>query len=245
MVGCCGWAVRGGKEAYYKQFKTIELQETFYKLPRVETARKWREKAPDDFVFNMKAWQALTHPPTSPTWKRAGITVPKSKQHLYGNLKPSKENMEAWRKTVEIAHAVGAHVVVIQTPASFGYSEENAENAERFFANASTEDFILGWEPRGTWRENGEEVRRICERYNVVHVVDIFRWKPVTRHKIFYTRLHGIGKGEVNYSYRYTREDLEKLREYVFEEMKHSAKGFILFNNVSMAMDAETFKKML
>ena len=46
-VGCCGWA-KSQKE-YFENFPVIELQQTFYKLPDLKTAQKWREKAPKDF----------------------------------------------------------------------------------------------------------------------------------------------------------------------------------------------------
>jgi len=64
-VGCCGWAVKGGRKAYFKKFKLIELQDTFYNLPRVELAMKWRNMAPEDFEYTLKAWQLITHPHTS------------------------------------------------------------------------------------------------------------------------------------------------------------------------------------
>jgi uncharacterized protein YecE (DUF72 family) len=64
-VGCCGFP-RGRKE-YFRQFRLVEVQQTFYKMPDLETAIKWRQEAPTDFEFTLKAWQLITHPPTSPT----------------------------------------------------------------------------------------------------------------------------------------------------------------------------------
>jgi len=244
-TGCCGWAVRGGQEAYFRAFDTIELQTTFYKLPRVETAGKWRERAPRNFVFNMKAWQVVTHPATSPTWRRSGITIQKSKQARYGHLRPTKENFEAWGRTLDVAKALEATLIVIQTPSSFGYTEQNAMNVDKFMSEASTGDFILGWEPRGTWRNHPEEVRRLCERHGITHIVDPFRWRPIARHPVMYLRLHGIGRSEVNYGYRYTEDDLERLSDIVASEMKDRREGYVMFNNISMAEDASRFKHIL
>ena len=245
LVGCCGWAVKGGKKAYYDRFKVIELQDTFYNLPKVETAEKWRREAPGDFTFCMKAWQVITHPPTSPTWRRIRIKIPKTKQRLYGNLQPTKENLEAWEKTVEIARALSAEVVILQTPASFGYSEENHRDAEQFFSTVKTDQFKIGWEPRGSWRENGDKVKQICNDHRLIHVVDPFRWEPLDDNSLFYFRLHGIGRGEVNYSYRYTYEDLLKLKKVVTGLLSTKALGYVMFNNISMADDAARFIKML
>ena len=245
LVGCCGWAVKGGKKAYYGKFRTIELQDTFYNLPKVETAEKWRREAPEDFVFCMKAWQAVTHPPTSPTWRRARVKIPKHKQKNYGNLQPTRENLEAWEKTSEIAKTLSAKVVILQTPASFGYSEENQRNAEQFFSMVKTDQFKIGWEPRGSWREHWDEVERICDTYGLIHVVDPFRWKPLDNGSVFYFRLHGIGRGEVNYSYRYTDDDLYKLKEIVMGLTSPKSLGYVMFNNVSMAEDAGRFLELL
>jgi len=43
-VGCCGFP-RGMKH-YFSQFRLVEVQQTFYKPPQVETALKWRQQAP-------------------------------------------------------------------------------------------------------------------------------------------------------------------------------------------------------
>jgi uncharacterized protein YecE (DUF72 family) len=68
LVGCCGWAVRGGRKAYYREFPGVGVQQTLYKLPKPETIHRWRDEAPSGFVFCMKAWRGVTHLPTSPMW---------------------------------------------------------------------------------------------------------------------------------------------------------------------------------
>ena len=56
-----------------KKFSLVEVEQTFYKLPLVKTAERWRAEAPRGFEFSIKAWQALTHLPTSPTWRRSDL----------------------------------------------------------------------------------------------------------------------------------------------------------------------------
>ena len=50
--------------------KAVEVQHTFYQPPRVETLAKWRAEAPRGFEFTIKAWQLITHQPSSPTYRR-------------------------------------------------------------------------------------------------------------------------------------------------------------------------------
>ena len=42
-VGCCGFPMT--KAEYYRYFPVVEIQQTFYNLPRVQTAARWREEA--------------------------------------------------------------------------------------------------------------------------------------------------------------------------------------------------------
>jgi len=42
-VGCCGFPM--AKADYYRYFPVVEIQQTFYNLPRIQTAGRWREEA--------------------------------------------------------------------------------------------------------------------------------------------------------------------------------------------------------
>ena len=238
-VGCCGWCV--GRSAYYSTYNAVELQDTFYDRPDPSKLSKLRSEAPPGFAFAMKAWQAVTHPPGSPTWRRAKEKIPAELADKYGNLRTTKENLEAWDVVARAARALGARVVVLQTPPSFGYSPENVVQAREFLRTVATKDFVIGWEPRGSWREKPEAIMEVIDDLeNVVHVVDPFRSDPVKVGGVVYFRLHGIGKGEVNYRYKYTVNDLTSLCEKV-TSLPSGAEVFVMFNNVFMKDDAKSF----
>ncbi|MDE3155992.1 MAG: DUF72 domain-containing protein [Acidobacteriota bacterium] len=46
---------------YVRSFDTVEINNTFYQLPAAPTVRRWREEAPEGFVFACKASRYLTH----------------------------------------------------------------------------------------------------------------------------------------------------------------------------------------
>jgi len=46
---------------YSKHFNTVEINNTFYKVPSEHTLEKWREQTPHDFVFSSKFPQTITH----------------------------------------------------------------------------------------------------------------------------------------------------------------------------------------
>ena len=243
-IGCCGFCM--ARQRYYTVFNAVELQDTFYNPPEPGKLRSLASEAPQGFVFAMKAWQAVSHPLDSPTWKRTKVVPDKRLADRYGFLRPTKEVFEAWERVAEGAKALDARVVVIQTPPSFGYSEENFRNAVEFFSSVATASFVIGWEPRGTWLQNPGKVAEIVSRFkNLVHVVDPFKTLPAVDKDIAYFRLHGIGEGEVNYRYRYTDQDLQKLAEIVKEIMKKSREAYVMFNNVYMAQDAQRFKELV
>mgnify|MGYP000038164221 CR=1 FL=1 len=244
IVGTCGWSVRGGKEAYFKTFKLIELQETFYKLPKVSTVEKWRKIAPEDFEFTVKAWQVMTHPPTSPTWRKAKLKISPELKDKYGNLKPTEENFKAWENVLEICKALRATVCIFQTPPSFKYSSENESNVIQFFSSIKRNSLRLGWEPRGTWHDHMDRVKELCKSLDLIHVVDVLKRRPTYVGDVCYFRLHGLGRGEVNYRYKYTDEDLAKLASIVKGYVNQGCEVYVLFNNVYMRDDALRFKEV-
>jgi len=46
---------------YAKQFRTVEIDSTFYGTPSAKTVESWYEKTPPDFVFAAKVPQVITH----------------------------------------------------------------------------------------------------------------------------------------------------------------------------------------
>ncbi|UCG47275.1 MAG: DUF72 domain-containing protein [Phycisphaerales bacterium] len=48
-------------EHYAGHFDTVEINNTFYHLPRHETIVKWHEKAPENFLYAVKANRYITH----------------------------------------------------------------------------------------------------------------------------------------------------------------------------------------
>jgi uncharacterized protein YecE (DUF72 family) len=74
-VGCSGWSYahwrgvvypeglpqRRWLEHYLTLFDTVEINATFYRLPRRATVAGWAEETPSEFLFAVKASRYLTH----------------------------------------------------------------------------------------------------------------------------------------------------------------------------------------
>ncbi len=228
-----------------KKFSLVEVQQTFYKLPMVKTAERWRAEAPERFEFSIKAWQAITHLPTSPTWRRSGLKLEELKRRQYGWLRPTKDNFKAWERTKEIADALDAKVCVIQCPPNFKCTPENIENMRKFFSKIDRGKLALAWEPRGDWKEHPDEVAKLCGGLELVYVVDLMRREPVSKHSIAYIRLHGLNPREYDYNYKYLFTELKRLATKAKTLAKKHREVYIMFNNYFMYDNARHLMKIL
>jgi len=229
-VGCCGFPK--GMKYYFSQFKLVEVQQTFYKPPALNTVLKWWQEAPEDFEFAIKAWQLITHPASSPTYRKVGLKIPQTKAKHYGFFKPSDEVSEAWEKTRDIAKALQAKAIVFQCPASFADNAENTENMRLFFTRMDRDDFLFVWEPRGKW--SNKTVTALCRDLDLVHCVDPLE-KPPLYGTAKYFRLHG---GQ-DYRHQHSDDELDRLKKMTIGET------YLLFNNITMHDDALRFIELM
>lgn len=233
VVGCCGWTE--AQPRYLAHFPTIELQTTFYQPPAPAVAMRWKAQAPPGFRFCMKAWQLITHTPSSPTYRRLKLPVSAEERDLYGSFRPTEQVSLAWERTLGIARIIDARVVVFQCPKSFLPTLDNLRNLSAFFQSIDRDGRTLAWEPRGEeWRP--ELVRRLCAENALIHCVDPFKAEPAYG-DMLYWRLHG----RTGYRYRYTEEDLTELRAKLQRYAHVPGPNYILFNNIYSKDDALRF----
>jgi len=234
-TGTCGFGRRQA-EAFGK-LAAVEIQDTFYRPVALPRARRWRTLAPPDFRFAVKASQFITHEASSPTYRRAGREIPAGDRAAYGNFQDTAAVAEGWDATRAVAEALGAHMIVFQTPSTFRPTDANRTALFRFFESIRT-DATKGIELRGGWATH--LVARICEEIGLVHVVDPFANEPAT-YGLAYFRLHGSPPGPSMYRYTYTDANLVRLKA-ICDEYDDS---YVMFNNFSMQSDALRFQRNL
>lgn len=231
-MGCCGWPV--AQTRYFKTFGLVEIQESFYNLPRPSTVERWREAAPARFEFVLKAPQLVTHEATSPTYRRLRMRLSERQKRRYGAFTPTAEVFDAWRATLALATALRSKIVLFQCPASFTPTPEHTVNLQTFFETVERGRLALAWEPRGKWTD--AEIRGLCRRLDLIHCVDPFQRPSVWGAPTYY-RLHG----RAGYHYRYSEAELEELRGFC----RGRRSVYVLFNNTEMFSDARRFRRLL
>ncbi|MEM3736891.1 MAG: DUF72 domain-containing protein [Candidatus Bathyarchaeia archaeon] len=220
-VGCCGFPV--AKSRYYQSLDLVEVNSTFYTIPKIQLPERWRKEAPESFEFTVKAHKSISH--------------------IY-KLEPTPECLESYRRMAEICKTLRSRLLLIQTPASVKPLDRTFLAAECFFKAVGGELTLL-WETRGPEWLEGHACKRLGQLlrdYGVVHVTDPLIREPVYAGRMVYVRLHGLGSRL--YYYQYSDEELKLLRRKI---AKFARRGdvYVLFNNLSMFDDAIRFRTYL
>ncbi len=75
LVGCSGWVYKDWRGSFYpeklpqrewlrhyaERFRTVEVNNTFYRLPSEAAVKGWIDETPDDFAFTIKGSRYTTH----------------------------------------------------------------------------------------------------------------------------------------------------------------------------------------
>ncbi len=240
-IGTSGFGIARGK--YGQLFSCVEVQHTFYQPPKITTLERWREDAPSDFEFVLKAWQLITHDSKSPTYRRLKRKLSEREKREAGYSRPTAIVREAWDVTLACARALKARTILFQCPASFKQSPENIANLEQFFSTTKRqkndhEQFNFCWEPRGDWDK--KVVKSLCKSLNLWHAVDPFTTESVTPRDLYF-RLHGRS----GWRYEYDEGELRELAGLLPNRIAKNKMPYVFFNNVRMIQDALTFQKII
>ena len=117
---------------YASQFPLVEVDSPYYAIPSANTAKLWAERTPDDFVFDAKAFRALTTHQTKPKAfpKFISESLPdKTKKTVYYKDLPNELRDALWSEfknaLVPLKKAGKLGVVLFQFPPWFTPSPAN------------------------------------------------------------------------------------------------------------------------
>lgn len=232
LVGCCGWGylripqdLKGSYRsvlAYYSSiFDLVEINSTFYRIPRISTAERWRQEVDDNFIFTVKISRIVTHL----------------------DKFSSDKSRELISFYIKFAEALGAPILLFQLPSTF--PRKNLEDLSLMLNSLHTTTLKFAVEARNL---SLEEKNRLAIETDTIPVIDPFTViessiRPVKMHDTFYFRLHGAPPGRIMYRYDYTDYDLERLLFYIQPIKDYNV--YVLFNNTEMYKNALRFKEMI
>src|SRR5438094_479229 len=150
LAGAGGWGYfSGGLEAYARGFRFVEVNVSFYRRIPEATARRWRSRVPDDFVFALKANQAITHT---------------------DRLRASARARAAFSHDLRIARILRSPFLILETPPGLRFDAVQVAGL-RELAGMSGDGLRLGLEPRAyRQRKLLEALRRTMGQDRVLDV---------------------------------------------------------------------------
>jgi uncharacterized protein YecE (DUF72 family) len=188
---------------YARQFDTVEINNTFYRLPTQAVFNSWRSQAPPGFVYSVKASRFLTH---------------------VKRLKDPEQPLQAFFDgAANLEETLGP--ILYQLPPN--WTPDPARF--RHFLEALPKGYSHVVEFRDA-RWFTEEVFQLMERRGVSHCIHdkypLSVPQRVTANPV-YVRLHGDPEPEGNY----TIEDLETMAGKIRSWQEQRLDVYIYFNN--------------
>ena len=166
---------------YATQFPVVEVDATYYALPRAEQSKLWVERTPDGFVFDVKAHALMTGQPSEvkrlPKVLREALPATlKEKTRIYGKDLPGELKDQLWAMFVEglqpLKEAGKLTAVFLQFPRWIFPSNE--ARAQILDAKQRLGDILLTVEFRhGSWfnEKNADRTLRFLTENQLSYVV--------------------------------------------------------------------------
>jgi uncharacterized protein YecE (DUF72 family) len=192
-------------EYYIQHFDTLELNNSFYRLPTVSAFECWRDATPKDFVFAVKASRFITHN------KKL-----KDPENAIENLLPRAENL---------GRKLGP--ILFQLPPKWKINVERLENLLQILPREHRYAFEFR---ELSWLK--PEVLRVLERFNAAFCIyELAGYHtPFTLTADFvYVRLHGPAAGK--YQGSYSDEKLREWADRIEKWTTHMKAIYVYFDN--------------
>ncbi|CAA9499414.1 MAG: protein of unknown function DUF72 [uncultured Sphingomonas sp.] len=217
-IGCSGWNYKHWRERFYPKgvpvkrwfehysatFDTVEINNSFYMLPKAETFDKWREQAPPGFCYAVKANRFLTQ------------------------AKKLKDCTEPLERMMSPVRRLGDRLgpMLYQLPPNLRINLDRL----RDFLEIVPKDVLNVFEFREkSWY--APETYDLLDRYGAsfcVHDMPDLTSERVAVGPIAYVRFHG---GEGKYWGRYSDERLLSWSDWIVDQARQGRSVWCYFNN--------------
>ncbi len=217
-IGTSGWHYKHWLGTFYPEglrapqmfkfyqgiFDTVELNNSFYRLPTTDAFAAWRDSAPANFIFAVKGSRFLTH------------------------NKELKEPQQALDNLLPRAEILGDKLgpILFQLPPKW---KVNAARLEEFLRALPKQHRYTFEFREPTWHTLA--VYRILERYNAaycIHELAGFHTPVLVTADFAYVRLHGPG---ARYQGSYSDDKLSEWAERISKWKRELKAVYVYFDN--------------
>jgi uncharacterized protein YecE (DUF72 family) len=217
-IGCSGFHYKHWKDVFYpaglaqtkwfayycEHFKTLELNVSFYRFPRLPALEGWYNNSPKNFMFSVKVWKGITH---------------------YKQFHNTEKFMSDFYSVVEEGLKEKLGCVLFQLPPRVAYTEERLDrimdSLDPAFNNVLEFRHSTWWN-EGVYKKLAKNKISFCGMSHPDLPEDI-----IQNTRILYYRLHGVPE---LYKSPYTVKQLEKIADEI-EASGKTKTAYIYFNN--------------
>ena len=158
--------------AYSRAFNFVEVNSTFYQMPKLDMVKSWRKIVPKNFDFSVRCNKKLTYDL---------------------QFESTPEVFSIYDQMVTICNNLDAEFLHFQTPPQFIFNKSNIEKVTSFFSSLKKTNLRYVLEIRNTDLLSSSFLNFLKDS-DVIHCVDLLKGvEPAYQSDILYTRVFGKG----------------------------------------------------
>ncbi len=189
---------------YQKYFDTVEINNTFYHLPKEQTFKNWHSAVPKRFIFAVKASRFITH---------------------IKRLKDAKDSVKLFMSRARLLKE-NLGPILYQLPPRWKANPERLKE----FVKCFTRNYINVFEFRDVSWFN-EEIYSILKKNKLnfcIYSMPGVDCPNIVTGPVVYIRMHG---GSVLYGSNYSDSELKALAKQIRGFLKKKLTVYVYFNN--------------
>jgi uncharacterized protein YecE (DUF72 family) len=275
-IGTCSWADEALSKYYYphglpagerlahyaREFDTVEVDSTYYRLPAEQMVERWAERTPDGFVMHVKAFALMTRHPTKleqlppdlrdevPTDDRGRVDRP-----------PRELRAEVFRRFLDALDPLRSQGklggILFQLPPYVVYKRASLDYLTWARRQLGDDEMLVEFR-HASWldEEHREETLRFLADLDAAHVIvdapriegarNVVPTVLALTNPTLYVRFHGRnaatwnkrgGSAAERFDYLYGEDELREWVQPLRELAEHAQHAYAFFNNNASSPD--------
>ena len=224
-IGTSGWNYKHWRNLIYPpklaqkswlgfiadRFDTVEVNTSFYRIPKRETIAAWQDSTPEHFPFALKVWRGITH---------------------YRKLKNAADLTVRFLDAVDVLQPDRRGPLLLQLPPNQGRDIEKLVAYLQELQSMLTEPWPVAVEfRRDSWLH--PEVYSALDKLGAALCLHDMPGKAATEHpndvNFIYVRRHGTAEGR--YAGSYSEDQLSTDAMRITRWVKQGKSVYVYFNN--------------